>query len=141
MTAPPPGRRESPGAIFALAAGLVVAAAVYGAWRASLAPWIGYLAGINLAAVALYGYDKAVAGGSALRVPEAVLHGIAVLGGSPAAFLSQNLFRHKTVKQPFQRAFRLILAAQILLLGLAVWLWLHPPAGLPEGVRRLLGGR
>jgi uncharacterized membrane protein YsdA (DUF1294 family) len=134
MSAP---QRESPTAIFALVAGIVVAGALYGAYRASIALWIGYLGGINLAAFVLYGYDKAVAGGRMLRVPEAVLQGTAFLGGSPAAWLSQILFRHKTVKQPFQRAFRLIVAAQILILGLAVWAWVHPPAWLP----RLLGGR
>ena len=130
-------KRESPTAIFALVAAIVVAGTLYGAWRLSVAVWIGYLGGINLAAFVLYGYDKAVAGGETLRVPESVLQGIAFLGGSPAAWLSQILFRHKTVKQPFQRAFRLIVAAQILILGLTVWVWVHPPAWLPEGLRRL----
>jgi uncharacterized membrane protein YsdA (DUF1294 family) len=137
MSAP----RESPSAIFTLAAGVLVAAALYAALRFSIPIWLGYLAGINLAAFALTGYDKAVAGGTALRVPEAVLHGIALLGGSPAAFLAQRLFRHKTAKESFRRAFRLIVALQILLLGLAVWAWLRPPDWMPEGLRRLLGGR
>ncbi len=141
MSAPPPSKRESPTAIFALVAAVVVAGTLYGAWRLSVAAWMGYLAGINLAAFLLYGYDKAIAGGTKLRVPEAVLHGTAFLGGSPAAFLSQRLFRHKTVKEPFQRAFRLTIAAQILILGLAVWVWVHPPAWMPEGIRRMLSGR
>ncbi len=126
----------SPARVFTLVAAVVVAGTLYAAWRLSVALWIGYLAGINLAAFLLYGYDKAVAGGTRLRVPEAVLQGIAFLGGSPAAWLSQILFRHKTVKPPFQRTFRLIVAAQFLILGLALWVWLRPPAWLPEGLRR-----
>jgi uncharacterized membrane protein YsdA (DUF1294 family) len=141
MSAPPPLKRESPTAIFALVAAVVVTGTLYGGWRLSVAVWMGYLAGINLAAFLLYGYDKAVAGGAKLRVPESVLQGIALLGGSPAAFLSQRLFRHKTVKEPFQRAFRLIIAAQILILGLAMWVRVHPPAWLPEGIRQVLSGR
>lgn len=136
MSAP----RGSPTPVFALAAGLLVAGAVYGAHRASVALGIGYLAGINLAALVLYGYDKAVAGGTRTRVPEAVLHGVAFLGGSPAALAAQRLFRHKTVKPSFQLAFRLIVAAQILILGLAFWWRAHPPAWMPEGARRLLSG-
>ena len=131
---------RSASAPFVLAAAALVAAALYGAHRGSVALWIGYLAGVNLAALVLYGYDKAVAGGPKLRVPEAVLHGVALLGGSPAAFLGQTLFRHKTVKPPFQRAFRLIVAAQILALGLAIWWRSQPPAWMPEALRRILGG-
>ncbi|MBI3856671.1 MAG: DUF1294 domain-containing protein [Planctomycetes bacterium] len=76
----------------------------------------------------LYGYDKAVAGGTRSRVPEKWLHLLALLGGSPAAFLSQKLFRHKTVKAPFQRVFWLIVVLQLAALGAALWFWRHPPA-------------
>src|SRR4029079_9396256 len=129
MSAP----RGSPTPIFALAAAIIVAGALYGAYPASAARWIAYLAGIKLAAFVLYGYDKAVAGGPRTRVPEAVLHGAAFLGGSPAALAAQQLFRHKTVKPSFQLAFRLIVAAQILALALVFWWRLHPPAWMPEG--------
>jgi len=135
-----PGRRASPIPIFALVAGILVAGALYGAHRASVAIGIGYLAGINFAALALYGYDKAVAGGPRTRVPEVVLHGVALLGGSPAALAGQLLFRHKTAKPSFQLAFRGIVAAQILILALAFWWRAHPPAWMPEGARRLLSG-
>jgi uncharacterized membrane protein YsdA (DUF1294 family) len=134
------GRRSSPTPIFTLGAAILVAGALYGAHRACVAIWIGYLAGVNLAALVLYGYDKAVAGGPRTRVPEAVLHGVALLGGSPAALAGQLLFRHKTVKPSFQLAFRGIVAAQILILALAFWWRSHPPAWMPEGARRLLSG-
>ena len=73
--------------------------------------WIAALVGVNVATAYLYAYDKAVAGGSR-RVPEAQLHLHALLGGSPAALLSQVLFRHKTVKPGFRAKTWLILALQ-----------------------------
>jgi uncharacterized membrane protein YsdA (DUF1294 family) len=76
-------------------------------WRLGLAPLYAGLVGMNVVALLLYGYDKrqAIAGG--VRIPEAALHVVALLGGSPGALLGQELFRHKTRKQ----AFRLVLAA------------------------------
>jgi uncharacterized membrane protein YsdA (DUF1294 family) len=82
---------------------------------------LGYLAGVNVATLILYGYDKAVAGGGQRRVPESWLHGLALLGGTPGAFLAQRLFRHKTVKPAFQRTFWMIVVLQVALLG--AWFW------------------
>jgi uncharacterized membrane protein YsdA (DUF1294 family) len=80
-------------------------------WRLGVAPlWAGLIS-LNAVALLLYGYDKrqAIVGG--IRIPEAVLHLVALLGGSPGALLGQELFRHKTRK----RGFRLVLAATFLL--------------------------
>jgi uncharacterized membrane protein YsdA (DUF1294 family) len=89
-------------------------------WRLGLAPrWAGLIS-LNAVALLLYGYDKrqAIIGGS--RIPEAVLHIVALLGGSPGALLGQELFRHKTHK----RGFRLVLAATFLLqAGLIYGYW------------------
>lgn len=130
-------RDDAPHVTFGLLAGGIAVAALAGARFYAVPAWVGYLAGINLAALVLYGYDKAIAGGTRTRVPETVLHGVALMGGSPAALAGQLLFRHKTVKPSFQLAFRLIVAAQILLLGLAFWWRSHPPAWMPEAMRRL----
>ena len=47
-------------------------------------PWpLALLIALNGATIMLYGYDKAVAGGAKTRVPEAVLHVLALIGGSP----------------------------------------------------------
>jgi uncharacterized membrane protein YsdA (DUF1294 family) len=120
-------RHTSPTLIFLIVAGVVVAAAVAGTIYYSY-PWpIGLLGGINLATMALYGYDKSIAGGRSLRVPEAVLHLLAFVGGSPAALLSQVLFRHKTVKASFRRMFWLIVVLQLALLG-GGWWWTRPHA-------------
>jgi uncharacterized membrane protein YsdA (DUF1294 family) len=48
-------------------------------------------------------------------VPEVVLHGLALAGGSPAALLAMRLFRHKTAKSGFRFVFWVIVAAQALL--------------------------
>lgn len=81
-----------------------------------------YLAAVNLITFLMYGYDKAVAGSGRLRIPEPVLHLLALLGGSPAALLAQRLFLHKTRKAPFQLVFWLTVALQALVLSL---LWYH----------------
>ena len=84
--------------IFLVVAAAVVGGAVGLAFYGSIPPLIGALVGINLATIVLYGYDKAIAGGTRRRVPENVLHLVAIAGGSPGALLAQVLFRHKTVK-------------------------------------------
>jgi uncharacterized membrane protein YsdA (DUF1294 family) len=67
----------------------------------------------------LYGYDKAAAG-RGRRVPELVLHGAELLGGTPAAFVAQQLFRHKTQKTSFQVRFWIIVAVQAVVVFL-IW--------------------
>lgn len=91
-------------------------------WRLGLAPlWAG-LVSLNAVALTLYGCDKrqAIAGG--MRIPEVVLHLVALFGGSPAALAGQQLFRHKTCK----RSFRLVTAAILVLQAGAIygyWRW------------------
>lgn len=91
-------------------------------WRLGLAPlWAGLIT-LNAVALALYGFDKRQARAGGIRIPEAVLHVVALLGGSPGALAGQELFRHKTRKQ----GFRLILAATFVLqagLIYAYWRW------------------
>ena len=87
-------RSSSPITIFAAAALIIIAVVMALAIYGEATPLIGYAAGISTATIALYGYDKRAAVKNRLRVPEKVLHGLAILGGSPAAFLSQQMFRH-----------------------------------------------
>ncbi len=64
--------------------------------------------------------QRAVAGRR--RVPEADLLGLALIGGSPGAFLARRWFRHKTRKEPFSTQLQLIAAIQAgALIGLAIW--------------------
>lgn len=79
--------------------------------------WLtGYVIAINAVTLAFYGYDKRISGRRATRVPEFVLHLLALLGGTPAALLGQKLFHHKTAKPSFQIVFWSIAALQLLAL-------------------------
>ena len=80
------------------------------------AHWLlAFAAGVNVATVVLYAYDKAAATRTRwLRVPEGVLHAAALLGGTPAALLMQQALRHKTIKPKFLRVFFGIVALQVL---------------------------
>ena len=83
--------------------------------------WLwSYLIGVNTATLALYGYDKAAAGNGGRRVPETVLHGCELLGGTPAAFVGQRLFHHKSRKGSYQVRFWLIVAVQAVAV-LVIW--------------------
>jgi len=73
-------------------------------------PWHFLL--INLITFAAYGADKNAAKKHAWRIPEAQLHLLELLGGSPAAFLAQKFFHHKTKKASFRIFFLFVLALQ-----------------------------
>ena len=60
-----------------------------------------YLIAVNTAMFLLYGIDKLAAVRSYVRTPERLLHLTAFVGGSPAALLGQQLFRHKVSKGRF----------------------------------------
>jgi uncharacterized membrane protein YsdA (DUF1294 family) len=65
-------------------------------------PYIAtWLACINLATFLLHGWDKMQAVLQGRRVRERSLHALSILGGWPAAFLGQMVFRHKTAKPIF----------------------------------------
>ncbi len=79
-------------------------------------PWLAAgVAGVSLVTVLLYWTDKRAAQSGRGRTPELVLHGCEALGGWPAAFLAQRLWRHKTAKVSYQVVFWLIVAAHELL--------------------------
>lgn len=125
-------RRQRPvvfHATLALAFVLVLTAAfwnvVSGTWH--WLPWAAaWLAAINLVVLGYYGFDKRQAVRGGRRVPELVLHGLTLAGGSVGAFAGMQLFRHKTIKGSFRLVFWIIVVVQT---GLAAWLvhlaWLH----------------
>ncbi len=53
----------------------------------------------------IYGVDKTAARKAWRRVPESTLLVLGVVGGWPGAIVGQQLFRHKTQKQPFKTFF------------------------------------
>ena len=73
----------------------------------------------SLAAVILYGIDKAAARRGGQRIRESTLHLVAILGGWPGALLARRWFRHKTRKQPFGMILWGCAAANV---GLVAWL-------------------
>ncbi len=74
---------------------------------------LGFLVLINLWTAFRFWQDKQRAREGRRRIPEADLLGLAILGGTPGAFLARHLFRHKTRKQPFSNYLWLIGAVQI----------------------------
>ena len=66
---------------------------------------IALYAAFSLIAFTTYGSDKSAAQQGKWRTPESTLHTIAVAGGWPGALLAQEVFRHKTTKQPFRTIF------------------------------------
>ena len=72
--------------------------------------------GVNVATLLAYGYDKGAAQRGGQRVPEAALHLLAAVGGTPGAFVGQWVFRHKTRDRQFQWVFWSIAVVQVILL-------------------------
>jgi uncharacterized membrane protein YsdA (DUF1294 family) len=76
--------------------------------------WIG----INLIAFLAFGWDKRQAERDGSRIAERTLIGLALFGGALGALVGQQVFRHKTRKQPFRTL--LWLAAVINILAAVV---------------------
>lgn len=125
--------------------GLMLAFGLAAAFFALLAALsaLGHMSFQLLAAYALlsvitfvmYGFDKAAAGKGRRRTPEATLLFAGLIGGWPGALIAQQLFRHKTRKQPFQAIFwcgvvvNCLVVGWLLYTGEAARLW----AGLGFG--------
>jgi uncharacterized membrane protein YsdA (DUF1294 family) len=82
-------------------------------WGAILLAW---LMAINLVTLLVYRYDKFVAGKGHTRVPEVILLGLALLGGSPMAYIAMYQLkpRHKTQSSGFLAGYWAIVAVQII---------------------------
>ncbi|RYY96351.1 MAG: DUF1294 domain-containing protein [Comamonadaceae bacterium] len=66
---------------------------------------LGALLAINVVTFFTYMFDKSAAERDAQRTPENTLHMLSLVGGWPGGRLAQQLFRHKSSKQSFQRAY------------------------------------
>ncbi|ECI2563021.1 DUF1294 domain-containing protein [Salmonella enterica] len=60
---------------------------------------------VNVLTLVIYGMDKMAARKAWRRVPESTLLVFGFVGGWPGAIVGQQLFRHKTQKQPFKTYF------------------------------------
>lgn len=75
----------------------------------------GYLAILNITGFLLMGIDKYKAVHKHFRIPERVLFGAALLGGSFGAIAGMYLFRHKTRRLTFTAGMPLILIVQLII--------------------------
>ena len=76
---------------------------------------------INIASFALYGSDKVRARRHKERIPERVLLGIALLGGSLGAGLGMWIFRHKTRHMRFVVLVPLLVAVHLYIVYLLMF--------------------
>lgn len=76
---------------------------------------------VNALTFLTYGADKFAARKSAQRVPEKTLLVFGLVGGWPGGIIAQQLFRHKTQKQPFRRWFWLSVVVNIVVLAGVVY--------------------
>jgi len=83
------------------------------------------LIAVNLWTMLRFYQDKQRAIAGERRIPEANLLGLALIGGTPGAFLARHLFRHKTRKQPFSTWLIVIAVIQ----AGAIIGWTIPPPG------------
>lgn len=73
-----------------------------------------YLLVVNIAAFAVYGWDKMCAKRGMWRVPEKILLLLAFLGGSVGAMVGMAIFRHKALHLKFRYGVPLILILQLI---------------------------
>ncbi len=78
---------------------------------------------LNLFGFCLYGFDKWSAMRGFRRISERTLLMTALVGGSLGAVIAQQVFRHKTRKQPFRTQLALIVALHVII----GFLWIIRP--------------
>ena len=83
---------------------------------------------LSAVAFLLYRADKSAAQQGTRRTPESTLHTIALVGGWPGALLARQVFRHKTIKQPFRTIFWVTVIANCMALA---WSVSEGPLALP----------
>ena len=81
-------------------------------------PLLAWLAGWTPVAFAAYGMDKRAAVRGDWRIPEIVLHGLALVGGVIGAWAGRIVFRHKIRKPVF---LVVLVIASVLWGAIAVW--------------------
>ena len=79
---------------------------------------VAWLVGWSVPAFALYGIDKGQAGTGGWRIPENLLHGVALIGGVAGAWAGRFAFRHKTRKPAF---LAVLILASVIWAAIALW--------------------
>ena len=65
-------------------------------------PYVTWFLLVSVLTLVIYGMDKMAARKAWRRVPESTLLVFGFVGGWPGAIVGQQIFRHKTQKQPFK---------------------------------------
>ena len=91
---------------------IVVAISFLICHRYSWDPLEAWLITVNIVAFLFFGYDKMLAWSGRRRIPEKVLLGFALVGGSPGILVGILLFWHKIRKNLFLRALGAIMVLQ-----------------------------
>jgi uncharacterized membrane protein YsdA (DUF1294 family) len=81
-----------------------------------------WLAVASVITFILYGFDKSQSKRNDWRVPEVVLHGLALSGGFPGGWAGRSIFRHKTKKGIFVFV---LAVSTVIHLGFVYWLFLN----------------
>ena len=76
-----------------------------------------YLIVINVVTFFIYGIDKWKAMRSKWRISEAMLLGLAVIGGSIGAWLGMKVWHHKTMHKKFKYGIPAIIVTQLFIIG------------------------
>jgi uncharacterized membrane protein YsdA (DUF1294 family) len=108
-------RRNRPALVGAIIAG--IAAFVLLLWL-GLSPLLAWVGGWTIPTFALYGIDKRQAERDGWRIPEELLHGLALIGGVIGAWAGRAWFRHKTRKPVF---LIVLVIASVLWAVIATW--------------------
>ena len=77
-------------------------------------PYITWFLLVSVLTLVIYGMDKMAARKAWRRVPESTLLVFGFVGGWPGAMVGQQVFRHKTQKQPFKTYFIISVILSIL---------------------------
>jgi uncharacterized membrane protein YsdA (DUF1294 family) len=111
--------RNRPALIAAIVVGVALFALLWLWLRWS--PLLAWLAAWSVPTFALYGIDKRQAKSGGWRIPEVLLHAMALAGGVLGAWLGRMVFRHKT-QEP---VFLIVLVVASLIWGaIAIWVLL-----------------
>ncbi|VTQ53954.1 Protein of uncharacterised function (DUF1294) [Campylobacter jejuni] len=85
-------------------------------------PFVMWFLIVNLLTLVFYGIDKRAAYKARSRVPEFTLLLLGVAGGWIGAIAGQQLFRHKTQKQPFRTWFAISVIVNLVIVAGVSWL-------------------
>ena len=101
MSKSSPFQRSPKPAFLLLAIALAGGLGLLLAWLTDWPLLVIWILSVSVITFLAYGYDKAQAQSGGWRVPEGVLHGLALAGGFLGGWLGRAVFHHKTRKPIF----------------------------------------